>query len=345
MNTGEDKGNEQDDIYSALVEPSGFHDGGESTDDGNGEDDDDPAEGKGGGSDDDATKSAAQFRQTLESSLTKRFGREIKVPETVTLETADEFLVGLVEQSLHPEVRRFQAALAQGKKPADYFAEINQNDRLIAMTDSELVSHALRSKYGRSEANPSGWDDDKIARHVKAMEATPEQMELQAEQIRDGLRKEKADREKELEKYSPRQKVDYASTEFITGFTKEAQSAMANVVKEADGDFYGIDLSKEGAVDVLTKRAIELIKPDPKTGISQFDADLQSNDAVIKMALLWDMAKRGRLRAYVNQEKQKAKADVLDRLDLTPRTVKGGQRKDGALDLDLAARPSGFKDY
>jgi hypothetical protein len=344
MKTGQGEDTNQDDIYSSLVAPAEFHSGeDEGGDEGEGEGGSD--EGKGGDELDEATKSAAQFRQTLQSSLTKRFGREVKVPETVTLETADEFLVGLVEESLHPEVRRFQAALAQGKKPADYFSEINHSDRLIAMNDQELVAHALRSKYGRSEANPSGWDDDKITRHVKAMEATPEQMELQAEQIREGLRKEKAEREKELERYSPRQRVDYGSAEFIAGFTKEAQSAMENVVKEADGDFYGIDLSKDGAVSVLTKRAIELIKPNPKTGISEFDADLQSNDAVIKMALLWDMAKRGRLRAYVNQEKQKAKADILDRLDLTPRAAKGGQRKETAIDLELASRPSGFRDY
>lgn len=288
------------------------------------------------------TAKQAEFRTGLQSRLAATMGADFKVPETVTPENYEDYLIRLGQErvQLHPEAARFQAALAAGKKPQDYFQELNAIPSRIAMDDNTLLTTTLRERYGKTDAKPDGWDEDKIKGTVQALESQG-MLALQAEQVREGLRELQQKREQEAAKYSAPKGPDVASPEFVAELSKNVNADVVDILKETKGNLYGLDLSKAGDADKLSQRLTHLVKPDPKTGLSPFEQAMQSKGAYLKQVLLWDMVQKGAIKAEITAGKEAAKKSVLENLDLAPDTTGGGTRNEGdGIDLEALRRPA-----
>jgi hypothetical protein len=284
------------------------------------------------------------FRTAMQQGLLAK-GLQVELPEDLTAENWYEKVAPLLQPKLDPEVYAIQDALNGGKTMEQYMQERSEPERLIKLSDEDLYSAMLKQRYGKSDKNPEGWDDEKVARLTESKKANGS-LEIEAEDIRITLREQRAKQQEELAKLAEQrakgqQQVqrDLSDPKVQQEFDQAVEAASKEVVK--DGKLFGIDLGKVDDLSGLTQRAKKLLTPDPKTGLSPTDARLQGNNAWVKMALLMELAETGTLASLLKGQSEEFQRSILGQLDLVPGTTSGTARpKDGSLDLDRLSRPS-----
>jgi hypothetical protein len=92
--------------------------------------------------------------------------------------------------------------------------------------------------------------------------------------------------------------------------------------------FHGIELSEADSAQFY-KELPELIKRDPETRISKFDAYLQSNEAYLNLLPLVWAAMNGKLPAVISEMKESLKAEIEKKAGITGNIHQGGSNDDG----------------
>lgn len=279
-----------------------------------------------------------QFRATLQAQLRAKHGDSIEVPKEVTRENYLDYVAKISQPRLHPEALRLQQALERGAKPEEYFQNYGAIDARIRMGDTDLMRLHIKEKFGKSEENPDGWDDEKVEAALQAKERAGSLM-FDAEELRGQLRKHKAEQQAEVDSYGqPPAPPDMNDPKVYGKFKQDLTAAFNEVAK--DGKLYGLDLGKAEDQAKWLTRAEELLKPD-ETGVSQTVKQLQSNNGILKAAILLDMAEKGLINAEITKRVEQVKNTILGELDQNPPASAGNpNREDGALDLEALGRPT-----
>ena len=290
-----------------------------------------------------ATTVVAGTKDLVAKQLEKEFGKSVTLPADATDESALEFYKAQHgPKKLHPEVARFEAALNAGLKPEDYFKAYSALDDRLNMDDHSLVKTHLKDLNGKSEAKPKGWDDATIDGMVKSME-NGGTLPLKALEVRNALEASKAQRQKDAEQYATAGRPNMADPAVIAEFEQNVTASVDAMSKAGDGKLYGLDLTAQGGKEAIAGFLKTYVKVDPKTGLSPFTSELQSNDEFLKAALLYNMAKKGAIKGMVAATSEKTKAAYLKSLGLTP--PKGGGNSAGssaAADFAAFMEPSGL---
>ena len=283
-----------------------------------------------------------QFRAQLQAQLRAKHGDSIEVPNDVTRENYLDYVAKVSQPKLHPEALRLQQALEKGAKPEEYFQNYGALDARIRMGDTDLMRLHIKEKFGKSEENPDGWDDEKIEAALQAKERAGTLM-FDAEEQRSQRRQQKAQQQAEVDSYGqPPAPPDMNDPKVYNAFKQDLTAAFNDITK--DGKLYGLELGKAEDKVALLARAEELLKPDA-TGLSPTVKLLQSNNGILKAALLLDMAEKGQINAQITKRVEQVKNTILGELDQNPPASAGNpNREDGALDLEALSRPAPMMD-
>lgn len=283
-----------------------------------------------------------QLREQLSAALEKRYGSKMELPEGLDMDKVLDVLEPMFKPKMHPEVQRLQAAMDKGMKAEDFYRSYNALEQRLAMEPAQLYREHLKEKYGKSETNPDGLDEAGIERIFKVKEQSGD-VELEAVKLKQDLRAEKLKQDQEAAKFGQDNRVDFTDPQVVREFEEGVAACMDRAIGK-ETSLYGLDLSKAGNKDILTSQVKNMLRPDPKTGVSSFTRDMQSNDNVVRMALLWDMAKAGAISRQMTQVKEGVKKSYMDGLDPKPPAKGGNQKVDGSVDLDALVRPAALVD-
>ena len=284
------------------------------------------------------------FRSVVQKSLEAK-GLKVEVPADIKPEGLADFLAPLLAPKLAPEALELQQAIASGLTVDQYYEQRSAPDRLIAMSDEDLYTTAIKQKYGKSETNPQGWEDEKIQQYIDAKKSNGDLIML-AEDIRIKLREDKAKYTKEMQERaasygtateSPVQ--DFNDPKVVEQFTQAVSQASNDIVKE--GKLFGLDLGKVEDTKGLNDRIQQLLKPDPKTGKSITDSRIEGNNNYVKMALLLDLAETGKLAKFLDKQGSDFVKSLMTGLELVPGGASGASNVDpNKVDLNRLLRPA-----
>lgn len=277
----------------------------------------------------------------LEASLSTRYGREIKLPEGTTKENLAERIEAMFTPKLHPDLIRAQRDIDNGVPPAQALAKLGDADRLLNLSEADLMREHYRSKYGKTDQRPNGWDEAKIESVVKSHNEG--ELALKAQEVRDAIQQEKAAHEAESAQFSGA-KAQYRDPQWRAGYEKSLEKTFDEVVG-TDNRLYGLDLSKAGAKDILLRTVKESLMPDQNSGLGGLAKRLQADPKLmIRLALLEAMANKGLINKQLVQRAEQGKGTVMDLLDTTPPAGRSSQEgQAGAVDLDALAAPQTFR--
>lgn len=280
---------------------------------------------------------ATDVSSVLKDQWRSRYGETVPVPEDLTQENLFDKVEQLSNQNISPEARRLNDLLQNGGSIDDYIEERGQFDRLINMSDEELIAADLRNRYGKSADRPNGWDEDKINKSLEAKKSRPDELAEKAQDIRELAQSAKAKRDQEMAAYGKPQAVDFNDPKVIARFDKAIEEGVADIVK--DGNLYGITLSKD-ELSTLPLHMKKLMMADPETGIAPGVKNLYNGKDLMKAALLLDLAEKGRIRLAVSEGKEGAKRTFLDLLDSKPNEQTSAESTGAIPDINKLAAPS-----
>jgi hypothetical protein len=268
----------------------------------------DEQEASGEASGDQGNDTTGTLKEILQAQIAKT-GKVVELPDDINDDNFAEKLLELGRQGLHPEVIRLQEAIEAGQTPEQYFESFSALDRAIALPDKELVRRNLLATKGKSEANPDGWDEEKITKRIERMGEL--ELEDKAEEVRDYLKQQRNERRQSMQA-GGRQAPDPSTPEFRKAFDSSFSAVFDDVMK--DPDIYGLKLADPGKQKALKNRMGTVLYPDAKTRQNQFVEALQNPKEAMKMAMLWDMARSGALRLGVGKNQADTKRQVSDLL-------------------------------
>lgn len=296
---------------------------------------------EGAGSGDGAKPDAdADYRKDLQARLSARYGENVKVPEGLTRDQELEFIERLAYSRLHPEAVAMNQALVAGKKPEEYLKELSFFDDRIRMDDADLIKAVYRDQWGKSEKRPDGWDDEKIAATVQKMDDNGT-LAIEAEKARDAYRESKSKRQEQAERFAAGSKApDFADPKVLEAYGKNIEAGMRSVLKETNGSLFGLDFGKPENQDRLVAKVQHLLKPDPKTGQTQWDLSMSKNNEFLKAVVLYDMYQTGALERALASKSAETKRRILEGLDDKPSSSGGVKPKPGQLDFSRLTRPA-----
>lgn len=275
----------------------------------------------------------------VQSYLDKRTGGSVKLGDDVTDENAFEKLEEALtpKQQKHPLIAKLEAAVAKGMDPEQYLEAQSATKGMLKLPDSELLKRHYKSINGRTDTNPDGWDDAQVEAIVSGLGGT---VPLEALKVRNAIKQQIAQDQKELENYSSGNRVDVNDPVTIKNFEKNISGALDTITK--DGKLYGLDVSKAGTKDALLAEMKKDLMLDPRDGFSTFTRELQSNNEFVELYLLRKMAKAGLIGKSVTEASEKAKAAFLKQLGLTPGKGAGSSAGSGEVDYSGFNQPSGL---
>lgn len=258
----------------------------------------------------------------LESAFRSVLGQEIKLPRKGDAQDLIETLAKTLATPMRPEVQEYQDALEQGMTPDQYWQQRAGQQELLGLKDDvEFMRRIYKSKFGKSEANPDGWDDTKIDSVIKKRQDSGN-LEFDAEEKRIELRKQQAERQS---KYSTAKQPPTAEQLAKAASQREAlTSAFVDQVKTKK--LYGIDLSKVGDEAKLKQVLLSYITPD-ETGRTKLQRTLSSNDNWFRMALLVHAGEQGLIEGAMHDAKNREKLLMLKALSKSASKGGGGQKK------------------
>lgn len=289
-----------------------------------------------GGSQPQGNGDAFNIRSAIESQLAKSLGQVIKLPEDTTEENFAQKLIDIGRQSLSPEALRLQNAIDSGVNPADFYRSFNQYDNALSMNDSELVTRSLKASFGKSEDRPDGWDDAKIADRVSRMDQ--DSLEERAFEIRKNIRAQKQARLSEMSQESGAQRgPDPSSPEFKKTFDEGFSQVFDDVVR--DGDVYGMKFASDKTKEAVSQRMSKVLFPDAKTGESEFIKALRDPKESMKIAMMWDMARTGRLQVGARKNMAALKTSLADHLSKRKSNSSAPSPGTGPASFDIFSEP------
>lgn len=281
----------------------------------------------------------------IRAFVKEKFGPNADLGDDLSAENAFDRLnkVFNPQAGEHPEVAALRDSIGKGLTPEQHWEQRTATDRLIKMSDKELMTVVYRSKYGKTDSRPSGMDEAAIARAVEQREAAGH-LTIDAAEQRAYLESERAKRNDELSKSQQQAaRPNWADPAVEQEFVAAATKAAAEIAKAGNGKLFGIgiaDIADQNKIAAITK---EWFFPDVQTGISKYQRSLQDNNAATEMAILFHLREKGLLSKLSLIAKDQAKMALIDKLELQPGRSGGASAMGGggsSPDLDALAAPA-----
>ena len=303
-----------------------------------GDDRDEGGEGKAETDDASGDDAASQptFRETLSGLISKRTGKPVELPENVDEENFVDAVMELGKKTLHPEALRLQAAIEAGMDPREYYQSFSQYDQMMKLPDRELVHRQLKQAYGQSDERPHGLSDEDIESRLDRLEQNGD-LKIEAIRLRDGIAKQKQDREQELESYSNQNRgPDPSDPKFKKLFNENLSKVFDEVAGEG---FFGIKFADPKHQEGMKKRIGQVLYPSAESRMSEFNEAMSDEKQFLKIAVLWDLARSGRLKVDLAAANAAARRNVAD--FLTNKTPSSASRsgKGDKVDFSVFSKP------
>jgi len=247
---------------------------------------------------------------------------------------------GGTPSNLHPTAQRLQEMIDKGISPEQALGQLNSVNALDVLPPRDIMTNALKERFGKSEQRPNGWDDTKIKENVDKMEKSGV-LEMEAEKVRESMRAESQQQEQTMAA-DVKTKADndlktknIALAEKRIVLQKEISKNILNYT-----DVLGIPVSK-AEMQEFVGDFMYLTTPE-EDGIAPGQKLLQSNDNYAK-ALYLLLKGDTKIKGAITEAKNKTKIDYLKKLDLEPQlSTRVSEKGQDVVDLNLLDKPDGF---
>lgn len=284
------------------------------------------------------------IKDAIRDGFKSKFGDEFDLPEDFSDENWVEKVIDIVntkspsQKELHPIAKQIQEAAEKGLDIEEIFANVAATKAGIQnATDEDLVMHELASTLGKSEKRPNGWDETKIKSVIDNMKRSGV-LEVEAEKIRAQAEErsrqvlETTIKEKEIQ----RERI-----------TIERQKAIDNKISTVMDtfnkwdDIYGLKLG-QAEKSQFAKEFPDLVKPDPKTGLTWIEQQLSNDETLAKVTYFLKYGDS--FKGAITRASEAGKEKILGKLDPNPRVKRAtGSDHEGGIDLDALASPEKLK--
>jgi len=282
-------------------------------------------------------KSEGFSLQSVRAALESKYGK-IELGDDVNDENFLERLVQAkaVKQERPAEIAQIEAALAKGMTLEQYIEARSFPERMLSLSDRDLVKTYIKAEYGKSDSNPDGMEDEAIDKWLNAREANGD-LTIEAVKLRKEFRAQINNRGKEI----PAQQGSSADTEFQERAKNDVKASVKAIIEEGKGTVFGLSLGKPEDETRFNDIARNWLIPEKQNSPSKLVKFLQSEGNLVRAAIVLDALERGDISKLVAVAKDQGKKLILGGLDIDPskQSVKrASSPKD--VDLDALARPS-----
>jgi len=218
----------------------------------------------------------------------------------------------------NPTVREYLAASQQeGFDEKAWFAAKAQEQSIRQLKGGDFIRAFYTKFKGKNEENPDGYTEEDINAYI----ASKNRIDLDREA---GMLMKQLD---EYDRAMSMKVVTEGQEKARIQFEQEENQILQRIntfieKKKPTSEFFGIELS-EAEKTQFVKELPGLFKRDPKTGLSEFDTIMQSEDTMLELAALVWLKDKG-LKGKISALKETIKAEIEGKLG-TARRVDGGQ--------------------
>lgn len=256
-----------------------------------------------------------------------------KMPENLSKENEYEELLNFLERSLEPnyqdipdEIREQIELHKEGKyDPTTYFSQRapSSND-ILSLPDKDFMFNVYKSKNGKSENNPEGWDDADIDEFLS------KKSKIELHEMAQSTR-QKIVENRTIQQAKQAEKLAKAQEEELTKIIQEKENRAKETVNRnlKTNDFFGIVLNDSDKRQ-FDRDFLEMTKIDKKTGTNKLGEILSDDDMLYKVAMfVW---KSEGLKGYITELKENIKEETAKKLDPVLEQRKGSVKMANPVD-------------
>ena len=274
---------------------------------------------------------AAQLR---ELALAEHPG--LVLPEGDDAKTVFQALRSNLTPQLHPEALRIQNALSSGKTLEQYYEERAAPQRMLAMSNEDLVREHMMQTMGKTDANPNGvLSPEEINESVQAMKSSGN-LAIEAGRLKMAIQQDIQKRATEDAQQAQGARPDLKDPQVLQKMHTIVQTQATALLK--DDQFFGISASTADGKAAIQERAKALFTPNDQ-GVTPFHEMV--NTKPVKMALALDLLESGGFDARVRQERKEVSDSWKKFLGQVPPSEHNATPPAGALSDAIATAQLG----
>lgn len=204
----------------------------------------------------------------------------------------------------------------QGKyDPHTYFQSKSPSEDVLNLPNKDFLRAMYKAKYGKSEANPEGYDDTEVEKFLEGKSKIELDEMAQAHKAQVKTSRE----QRQIQQQQAQQKKLEEQFEATRQQTLTIAKDVVNRHKQVN-DYFGIELTSEEKAEYDSKVFPDMVALDKETKSSTLSKILQDDDLLYKLgAIVW---KRDALKGYISDQKEKVKEETENKLD--PKLDSGG---------------------
>ena len=215
----------------------------------------------------------------------------------------------------------------EGFNEIEWLKAKTQQVDVLGLPSNKFIEFYLTQTNGVTEENPDGYSKEDIASYIGGKNKID--LDREALQYKQNYAKYLEDyREKQVTANQGKSQEEFIKTE-----KANAQVVSDYLTKnKTDRSFYGVELSESEYVQ-FEKDALDLIKRDPKTGMSKLTERLQSDEYVLKILPLLLLGE-DQFKAKISGIKEGLKKSIEDNLGTGSRPVGGQEARPDQFDAN-----------
>jgi len=259
---------------------------------------------------------------------------EWEIPEGVNEENYLAVLQQIMtpqQPEIHPELMKMQEALNSGVGFDKIMETFQQSVDVLNMPDRDLLAQNLK------ETNQN-WDDEKVKTVLDKLDNAG-MLEIEAGKLRNMITQSRGQQTEAM-----RIKSEQDIQNQLAQTKQERDTAIKHsleIINKSE-QIYGLPISQAEKAE-FGQFFEKLVTPDQKTGTAPMMDMLQSDETLVKLAMMmWKGDDK--VRAALTDAKESGKQSVFGKLDKTPNGPKkgGGNNGDLGIDLDALSAPERF---
>ena len=232
------------------------------------------------------------------------------------------------KQEIHPELAKMQEALNSGVGFDKIMETFQQSVDVLNMPDRDLLAQNLK------ETNQN-WDEAKVKTVLDKLDNAG-MLEIEAGKLRNTITQSRGQQTEAMRiKQEQEFEIQSAQTAKERG---EAIKSSLEIINNSE-QIYGLPISQAEKQE-FGQFFEKLVTPDQKTGTAPMMDMLQSDETLVKIAMMmWKGDDK--VKAALTDAKESGKNAVFGKLDKNPKGVKkgGGNVGDQEIDLDALSAP------
>lgn len=231
------------------------------------------------------------------------------------------------QQQIHPDLLKMQEALNSGVELNELVQRMNDSN-VSSMTDRDLLAANYKENF-------KNWDDGKISQVLDKLDSNG-MLEIEATKLRNAMSQQD---NRVVEQMTAQRQSEYQEQLKQMDAERAVQiNESLDIINKAE-DIYGLPISQAEKSE-FSQFFSELVTPDAKTGVAPMMDMLQSNETLVKVAMMmWKGDEK--VRGALTNAKESGKNAMLGKLDKKPQTTpRGGNAGDPTkVDLDALSAP------